>query len=129
ASSIPGCQSATQPFNLPVGATVTNLLCSLTLSCDQAPVTDTLNVTAVVDTSRSACAYDINSTPVTAHSQCSAIVDCRIGACRVTGGGRQERQQTFPAARYVTHGGQVGAPVGTATSFDPDSSCIHRSLA
>jgi hypothetical protein len=25
----------------------------------------------------------------------------------------------------VTHGGQVGAPVGTATVFDPDSACIR----
>jgi hypothetical protein len=25
----------------------------------------------------------------------------------------------------MTHGGQVGAPVGTATVFDPDSACIH----
>jgi len=27
-------------------------------------------------------------------------------------------------AAYVTHGGQVGAPVGTATEWDPCSSCI-----
>jgi hypothetical protein len=30
--------------------------------------------------------------------------------------------------RYVTHGGQVGAPVGRETSFDPDSDCIHGRL-
>jgi protocatechuate 3,4-dioxygenase beta subunit len=45
------------------------------------------------------------------------------GGCRTTGGGRQET--SFPRVLYVTHGGQVGAPVGTETAFTPDSACIH----
>ena len=49
---------------------------------------------------------------------------CPAG-CRVTGGGRQNGEKTYPEARFVTHGGQVGAPVGTATPFDPDSPCIQ----
>lgn len=43
--------------------------------------------------------------------------------CRVTGGGRQ--QSSTPSVRFVTHGGQVGAPVGTETAFAPDTPCIQ----
>lgn len=43
--------------------------------------------------------------------------------CRTTGGGRQAA--SFPAVAYVTHGGQVGAPVGNETAFDPDTKCIQ----
>lgn len=61
-----------------------------------------------------------------------AFVDCNITTtppeesglgCRTTGGGRQAA--SFPAVRYVTHGGQVGAPVGNETAFSPDSTCIQ----
>lgn len=44
--------------------------------------------------------------------------------CRVTGGTKQYSQKTFPMVNFVTHGGQVGAPVGTSTAFEPDSPCI-----
>ncbi len=55
------------------------------------------------------------------------LIECRMseGACRVTGGGKQTTSQTFPAVSHVTHGGQVGAPVGLMTAFDPDSECIR----
>jgi hypothetical protein len=43
--------------------------------------------------------------------------------CRTTGGGRQA--DSFPKVAYVTHGGQVGAPVGNETAFDPDTKCIR----
>jgi hypothetical protein len=59
------------------------------------------------------------------------------GGCRVTGGGRiyslypdadcdpnTDDNCLIPAAQDATHGGQVGAPVGVATPFDPDSACI-----
>ena len=45
-----------------------------------------------------------------------------MGACRVTGGGVVDN--TFPAVIDATHGGQVGASVGVATPFTPDSACI-----
>ncbi len=45
------------------------------------------------------------------------------GGCRTTGGGRQ--QDSFPPVNFVTHGGQVGAPMGTETAFRPDSPCIR----
>jgi hypothetical protein len=43
--------------------------------------------------------------------------------CRTTGGGRQA--DSFPKVAYVTHGGQVGAPVGNETEFSPDTPCIR----
>lgn len=43
--------------------------------------------------------------------------------CRTTGGGRQA--DSFPKVAYVTHGGQVGAPVGNETAFSPDTPCIR----
>jgi hypothetical protein len=57
-----------------------------------------------------------------------AMVTCTVegppppAGCRVTGGGRQF--ESNPQVRYVTHGGQVGASVGVATPFTPDSDCI-----
>ncbi len=45
------------------------------------------------------------------------------GGCRTTGGGRQE--VSFPPVSFVTHGGQVGAPVGLETAFAPDTPCIQ----
>jgi hypothetical protein len=66
----------------------------------------------------------------------------RPAGCRVTGGGRQDADSprgalAYPlqgggigcpgnlTVRYVTHGGQVGAPVGRTSEFDPDSECIQ----
>ena len=45
------------------------------------------------------------------------------GGCRTTGGGRQAA--SFPPVNFVTHGGQVGAPVGNETAFAPDTKCIQ----
>jgi hypothetical protein len=120
------CSNAPAAFNLAAGATVTNVLCRANLSCST-EVADTATVVAVVDTANGACAYDLQGAAVRVDSECSASVSCRVAGCRVTGGGRQEMVQTFPSARYVTHGGQVGAPVGNATAFDPDSGCIRGS--
>jgi hypothetical protein len=53
------------------------------------------------------------------------------GACRVTGGGRQDAPFVYPAnVRYITHGGQVGAPVGdricvVTAQFPIGNPCIH----
>jgi len=118
------CQGGPGSFSLPAGAIVTNLLCTVNLSCST-EIADTATVTAVVDAAQGACAYDLQGMAVRVTSECEATVSCRVAGCRVTGGGRQESGQTFPIARYVTHGGQVGAPVGNATDFDPDSACIR----
>jgi len=80
-------------------------------------------VTAGVSTNE--CAHDINGNPIMVQTMCSASVDCNAQACRVTGGGKQYADETFPTCEFVTHGGQVGAPVGLGTTWDPDSACIH----
>lgn len=113
------------PFSLAAGACTNLELCMVTLSCDRLPLTNEVTVTAQVDTSGGVCGYDQNGRPITTASECEAVVLCeKPGACRVTGGGKQPDTLTYPTVRYVTHGGQVGAPVGNA-GFDPDSPCIH----
>ena len=47
------------------------------------------------------------------------------GACRTTGGGKLLSENTWPTANFVTFGGQVGASLGIATPFDPDSEFIR----
>jgi hypothetical protein len=73
--------------------------------------------------------------PVTDTTRCEATVLCTSpAACRVTGGGRQDAPIVCPAdVRYVTHGGQVGAPVGNKVcsidtslpNFFLGNPCIH----
>jgi len=51
----------------------------------------------------------------------SASVTCTPPAtpgCRTTGGGKQPSNNTCPVVKYVTHGGQVGAPFGAAGAPD-----------
>ncbi|MDB6033361.1 MAG: hypothetical protein JWM16_3699 [Verrucomicrobiales bacterium] len=130
-----GCATTIPLFSLPAGACVTNTLCMTTLTCADLPLAIT-NVVEATVSPVGGCAYDIYGKPIRVWSDCQAVVECApSAACRVTGGGRQESDKTFanpnnpalvgPQARYVTHGGQVGAPVGNETAFDPDSDCIH----
>jgi hypothetical protein len=119
---------AVQPFSLAVGASTNITLCQVLLDCSTLPLTNTVTVSGTVDAVASGlCAFDSRSNVnVSAHSTCEAVVSCTTpGGCRVTGGGKQPATLTFPRIRYVTHGGQVGAPVGTETHFDPDSVCIY----
>ncbi len=122
--------------SLEVGQSITNVLCQANVTCADAPITNTVTVTADVATGTNQyCAYDINGTNITVRSECEAVVLCDKGGCRETGGGRQPGTLTYtsPAVlalvggtpRYTTHGGQIGAPVGNETAFDPDSDCIH----
>ena len=117
------------PFDLPRGACRTNILCVKQLTCEMVPLSLTNHVTAAVDTRNNHCGYDLLGSNITTRSECHMEVQCGMpGSCRVTGGGRQE--DSLPSVRYVTHGGQVGAPVGNA-GFDPGtferegSECIH----
>jgi len=114
------------PFPLAAGASIDIQLCTVSLTCDRLPLTNSVVVTAQVDTSGGVCGWDRNGNPVTTSTECEAVVLCVPPAgCRVTGGGKQPTELTFPTVAYVTHGGQVGAPVGNSTAFDPDSACIH----
>jgi len=109
---------------------------SLTFTC---PLGNTANLTATVgSTVTGICACDVFGRPITNNTSCSINLCCNTPtACRVTGGGKQDqvgqRNGKIPnvdpranplVAQYVTHGGQVGAPVGTATEWDPCSKCI-----
>jgi hypothetical protein len=95
-------------------------------------------VSAIVDTSKTngICVYTANGGgPVADTTRCEASVSCTPpAACRVTGGGRQDDPAVCPAdVRYVTHGGQVGAPVGNQVcsidtnlpNFFLGNPCIH----
>ncbi len=116
------------PFSLAAGDSVTISLCTNLLSCINLPLTNVITVSAEIDRGTNfLCVHDsLAGTNVTVSSTCDAIVACQPpSGCRTTGGGRQERDKTFPLVRYVTHGGQVGAPVGNANSCDPDSACIR----
>jgi hypothetical protein len=47
-----------------------------------------------------------------------------VPGCQVFSGGKLTAECTYPQVRYATHSGQVGAPAGVMTAFDPDSGCV-----
>jgi len=129
-----GC--GTNIVSIPANGSVTTNLCTVTVTCPP-NVNNIINVSAVVDTSKTnICVYTANGGgPVTDTTRCEALVNCTApSACRVTGGGRQDDPLVCPAdVRYVTHGGQVGAPVGNKVcsidtnlpNFFLGNPCIH----
>jgi hypothetical protein len=124
-------------------------ICTANLQCGVDPLTEgtlvnTIFVAATVDTAlTNVCVYTSDGQEMFATNTCEASVRCPSpAACRTTGGGRQDADSPRGAlawplqgggidcldgndVRYVTHGGQVGAPVGNAITFDPDSECIE----
>ncbi len=121
---------------IPAHGSVTTNLCTVAVTCP--PGTNNIvNVSAIVDTSlTNICVYTVNGGgPVTDTTRCEASVNCTPpAACRVTGGGRQDDPLVCPSdVRYVTHGGQVGAPVGNQVcsidtnlaNFYLGNPCIH----
>jgi hypothetical protein len=130
-----GCGTIT--VALPANGSVTTNLCTVPVTCP--PGTNNIvNVSAVVNTAltNGLCVYTaMGGGPVTDTTRCEASVTCvPPSACRVTGGGRQDDPLICPAdVRYVTHGGQVGAPVGNRVcSIDTSlpnywlgNPCIH----
>ena len=125
--------------SLPSGTMVTIPLCT-----NSAYTCNDVNPSSVTVTSSEfayaavteLCAHDINGLSITVHSECPGCVQCtQPNACRVTGGGRQDGPAlTYPDnVRYVTHGGQVGAPVGNRVcavdtnipNFFLGNPCIH----
>lgn len=136
-----GCAVVLAPFELDAGMTNTVAICTNTLQCTNGFTGMINTVVASADTFTlgtnhiPVCAIDINGSNVvatTANQDCSATITCpeELG-CRVTGGGRQDAPLDYPQnVRYVTHGGQVGAPVGnhicTVTAdFAMGNPCIH----
>jgi hypothetical protein len=119
-------------FSLASNSCRTQILCTIEVSCDNVPLSFSNVVTAEVETGNGRCGYDLRGSNIVVQSVggCTMEVSCEApNACRVTGGGRQET--SVPAVRYVTHGGQVGAPVGSGINFGTfqreGNPCIHGS--
>jgi hypothetical protein len=152
-----GCQGYTIPFLARQGQPgdcALVVLCSVPWVCQGPTNFGYVAITAEAYSGTNLlCVYDINGRLITvtnADTACDFELDCQAaGCCRVTGGGKQlandrdnlsgsylvwDTYTTQPPVRYVTHGGQVGAPVSRITDdrnttniveFDPDSECIH----
>jgi uncharacterized repeat protein (TIGR01451 family) len=143
-----GCVVSVPPFNLDAGANTGPIaLCTnAAFVCTNfASLTDTIMVEAHNYTYGSnhvqVCAHDLNGANsststnnenIVVRSECELTLSCSFpNACRVTGGGRQDDPLVYPHdVRYVTHGGQVGAPVGdricvVLTNFFLGNPCIH----
>ncbi|HEY6167506.1 MAG TPA: hypothetical protein VI454_05670, partial [Verrucomicrobiae bacterium] len=122
--------------NLAAGAMVTIPVCTnesyVCNDLDPTSVSVTASAFAYTNVEQ-VCAHDMDGKDIIVRAEAPGCVQCfRPNACRVTGGGRQNGPLlTYPDdVRYVTHGGQVGAPVSTAvcevtTNFARGNPCIH----
>ncbi len=139
-----GCDAETNTVpDLPVGGIVTQELCTVSniVLCCLEPTSATINNRANVsgEVSDEVCSIDMaNCQRIVTSNACdnsiTLSIDCiRPVACRTTGGGKQfstcqtnslgTTESTVPT--YVTHGGQVGASVGVAIVFSPNTPCIR----
>ncbi|HXI83547.1 MAG TPA: hypothetical protein VNL17_05590 [Verrucomicrobiae bacterium] len=109
----------TVPF-LDAGASI-DILCSNTVSCPGSTA-NSFQAQGEVSPTTGICAIGTNGLPVKSDiCSSSASVTCTPPAtpgCRTTGGGKQPSNNTCPVVKYVTHGGQVGAPFGAAGAPD-----------
>jgi uncharacterized repeat protein (TIGR01451 family) len=118
-----GCPATTNVIaSLPVGASVTNVLCTISeVTC---PPSSTINNIVNVEAEVTSEVCSINPADcqrVKTSSSCENTITLTCvppGACRTTGGGKQPQEDTCPEVRYVTHGGQVGASFGVAGAPD-----------
>jgi hypothetical protein len=116
-----GCDIAGQvPETLASGDSFT-VNCTVSQTCTGPDILNTATVSAeVVAADQVKCVKDWEGKSMTVSHECSAAVGCTpvaLPGCRTTGGGKQytSENQTCPTdVRYVTHGGQVGAPYGAA---------------
>jgi hypothetical protein len=142
-STDPNCNVSFSLRELAAGGSITFPICTnAAFMCGQG-VEDTITVVAnsftYTTNETPLCEHDINGTNITASTTCTATLCCTAPAiCRVTGGGRQDLNDPNGSVcptdvRYVTHGGQVGAPVGNRVcSIDTSlpnyflgNPCIH----
>ncbi|HXU79143.1 MAG TPA: hypothetical protein VN794_21370, partial [Methylomirabilota bacterium] len=97
-------------------------LCTLGFNtCVETNLENSVRVQAVVAAISNACAINLTGSNIVAEGSCTANLSlCCLPAepepgCRVTGGGRQDSPEACPDdVRFVTHGGQVGGPFGSA---------------
>jgi len=111
-------------------------VCTNVYGCTNVSIQNQISVSAEAASEGTNCVCTINGLPVTTESTCRASVTlhcCPVTfGCRVTGGGRQDlltnprpgqdgiTEVCPPDSRYVTHGGQVGAPFGNAITNCPN---------
>jgi uncharacterized repeat protein (TIGR01451 family) len=131
------CAASYGPFPLDQGASITFAVCTNdSFICTNKGLENTITIMndqfSMGTNHLPVCSLDIHGSNIVASSECSAIISCvRPPSCRVTGGGRQDDPIVYPDnVRYVTHGGQVGAPVGNKVcvvteQFFLGNPCIH----
>jgi hypothetical protein len=109
-------------------------LCTNVWGCVDTNIDNSIRVTGQVAVGgTNICVYNVFGTNIIAEHDCRASMTLcctpQGEACRVTGGGRQDDPDVCPDnVRYVTHGGQVGAPVGISNCFVTNvigNPCIH----
>jgi hypothetical protein len=133
----------TLPGILAAGTSTTNIpVCTSGFNtCVTTNVNNFIVVSALAAAEGTNCVWTIQGSNITTRSECNATLHlcCFTSvptACRTTGGGRTdlvEDGQTVlcpPNVRYVTYGGQVGAPVGdkicvVTPQFFLGNPCIH----
>src|SRR5262249_5857864 len=139
-----GCTVAIPAFRLDAGASTTMGLCTNAAFVCTNTVENTVTVTNTTfsfTTNRiPLCNVSLNGSTnetIIAFTECHAIIPCTPPtACRTTGGGRTDLVEDGvtvlcpPNVRYVTYGGQVGAPVGdkicvVTPQFYLGNPCIH----
>jgi hypothetical protein len=132
-SGLPGCSVSNYIASLAAGDVAGPFyLCTNVLPCVDTNIVNFIKVTGEAAQEGTNCVWDIHGSNIVASSDCQASVTlcCVVPTvgCRVTGGGRQDyndpKADTIevcpPDSRYVTHGGQVGAPYGNAITNCPD---------
>jgi hypothetical protein len=122
-TGVSGCGSSSNVVaSLAQGQSVTSVLCEVTqvICPPDTTMNNTVNVTAEVATN--VCSINpANCQRIVASTSCNNTITLTCVApagCRTTGGGKQPSENTCPTIRYVTHGGQVGAPFGVASAPD-----------
>jgi hypothetical protein len=135
----PTCNGSFSLRELDAAGSITIPLCTnAAFTCTNKGISDTITIVANAfsfGTNTGLCAHDLRGSNIVASTECSAAIFCSSpAACRVTGGGRQDAPLVCPDdVRYVTHGGQVGAPVGNKVcsidtnlpNFFLGNPCIH----
>jgi len=141
-SGLPGCTVSNYIGSLAVGHVAGPFnLCTNVLGCVDTNIVNFIRVVGEAAQEGTNCIWDIHGSNIVAASDCNASVTlcCVVPTvgCRVTGGGRQDyndpKADTIevcpPDSRYVTHGGQVGAPYGNAITNCPDQGACNNLLA
>ena len=124
------CSANGNPVTLPFTVPFLDAHASFTIDCTgqvpcPGPTVNSFQAQGEVSPTTSVCAIGTDGQPVKSEvCRSSASVSCEVvtQGCRTTGGGKQPSANTCPVVKYVTHGGQVGAPFGQAGAPDCASS-------